>query len=92
MIKGIINDSDIIIDGLDNMRSRYNLNFMAVTLGKPYVFASAIENYGNLSSIVPGKTPCLNEFYGDFKDRELPTKRYYRCKPGYSYIDSFFGS
>jgi Dinucleotide-utilizing enzymes involved in molybdopterin and thiamine biosynthesis family 2 len=73
MIKGIINDSDIIIDGLDNMRARYNLNFMAVTLGKPYVFASAIENYGNLSSIVPGKTPCLNEFYGDFKDRELPT-------------------
>ncbi|MGC8600160.1 MAG: HesA/MoeB/ThiF family protein [Nitrososphaeria archaeon] len=73
VMRQIINDSDIIIDGLDNMRARYNLNLLAVTLGKPYVFASAIENYGNLSSIVPGKTPCLNEFYGDFKDRELPT-------------------
>jgi molybdopterin/thiamine biosynthesis adenylyltransferase len=73
MMKQIINDSDIVIDGLDNMLARYNLNILVVTLGKPYVFASAIENYGNLSSIVPGKTPCLNEFYGDFKDRELPT-------------------
>ncbi len=73
LMKDVIESSDIIVDGLDNMRARFNVNLLAVSLKRPYVFASAIENYGNISTIVPGKTPCLNEFYGEFKDRELPT-------------------
>ncbi len=73
LMKEIIKSSDVIVDGLDNMRARFNVNLLAVALKKPYVFASAIENYGNLSTIIPTQTPCLNEFYGEFKDRELPT-------------------
>ncbi|MDP8022940.1 MAG: HesA/MoeB/ThiF family protein [Conexivisphaerales archaeon] len=73
LMKDVIDRTDVIVDGLDNMRARFNVNLLAVTLKRPYVFASAIENYGNLSTVIPGKTPCLNEFYGEFRDRELPT-------------------
>ena len=72
-LERIISKVDAVADGLDNMRARYNLNLAAVKHKKPYVFASAIENYGNISTIVPGETPCLNEFYSGFDEEGLPT-------------------
>ncbi|MGC9208346.1 MAG: HesA/MoeB/ThiF family protein [Nitrososphaeria archaeon] len=72
-LERIISRVDVVADGLDNMRARYNLNLAAVKHNKPYVFASAIENYGNISTIVPGETPCLNEFYSGFNEEGLPT-------------------
>jgi len=68
----LVKRSDVIIDGLDNMGSRYTLNSLAVKNKKPYVFAAAIELYGNISTIIPGITPCLEEFYGGLNDSELP--------------------
>jgi len=62
----------VIADGLDSMPPRYYLNRLAVKLRKPYVFASAIETYGNVSTILPGTTPCLEEFYGGLYDVDLP--------------------
>lgn len=72
MAIGAIRKATAIVDGLDNMPPRYYLNRLAVKWKKPYVFASAIETYGNVSTIVPGVTPCLEEFYGGLYDADLP--------------------
>ncbi len=69
----IISDVDLVLDGLDSMRARYILNRAVVRLRKPYVFASAIEMYGNVSTIIPYDTPCLECFYGGLEDAGLPT-------------------
>ncbi len=70
-MEALVRQADIVLDGLDNMKARYALNYLSVRLGKPYVFTAAISEYGNASAIIPGSTPCLEEFYGGIDDSKL---------------------
>ncbi len=63
---------DVVVDGLDSMAARYAINRACVKLGVPYVFGAAITTTGNLSTIVPGETACLECFYGNLDDKKLP--------------------
>ncbi len=69
----ILEDINVVIDGLDSMEPRYILNKACHKLGIPYVFGAAIETYGNVSTIIPGKTACLECFYGNIIDETLPS-------------------
>ncbi len=69
VLKGV----DVVIDGLDNMNTRYSVNRICAKLGIPYVFGSAISTYGNASTIVPHETACLECFYGKLDDSFLPS-------------------
>ena len=71
-VEDIIKDMDVVIDGLDRMAPRYAVNRACVKLGVPYVFGAAITTIGNVSTIVPGETPCLECFYGNLVDDMLP--------------------
>ncbi|MEF8726218.1 MAG: HesA/MoeB/ThiF family protein [Candidatus Bipolaricaulota bacterium] len=52
-------ESDLIIGTLDNFRSRYLVNDYAVEEGIPYIHG-AVEGFkGQLTTIIPGQTPCL---------------------------------
>ncbi|MCP8317555.1 MAG: HesA/MoeB/ThiF family protein, partial [archaeon] len=68
MIKGM----NVIVDGLDAIEPRYALNWACVKHKIPYVFGAAIEAYGNVSTIIPGETPCLECFIGGLKNEMLP--------------------
>jgi len=50
---------DLVVDGLDNWRTRFIVNKVCVELGKPFIHAGVHEVYGQLLVIVPGKGPCL---------------------------------
>lgn len=69
----IIRDMDVVVDGLDHMTPRYALNRACQKIGVPYVFGGVITLYGNVSTIIPGKTPCLECFQGNLNDEALPT-------------------
>ncbi len=69
----ILNGVDVVVDGLDNMNTRYAINRACVKMGIPYVFGSAISTFGNASTIVPHETACLECFYGKLNDRLLPS-------------------
>ncbi len=69
MVSGI----DLVVDGLDNMRTRYAVNRACVKQGIPYVFGAAVSTFGNVSTIIPHKTACLECFYGNLDDRVLPS-------------------
>jgi molybdopterin/thiamine biosynthesis adenylyltransferase len=56
----VVTGMDVVLDGLDSIKSRKHLNRACVELRIPYVFGAAIEMFGNASTIVPGETPCLN--------------------------------
>ena len=51
--------AQVIIDGLDNLESRYLLNDIAVKLGVPYVYGAAVSTHGMCAVVRPGLTPCL---------------------------------
>lgn len=69
---GQLEGVDVVLDGLDAMGPRYMLNRAAQRRGVPYVFSSAVEMFGNVSTILPGRTPCLECFYGGLEDDALP--------------------
>lgn len=57
--EGLLGDVDLMVDGLDNMRTRYVLNSYSVKTHKPYVYGAAIAMEGNVSVFHPPETPCL---------------------------------
>ena len=64
---------DLVVDGLDNMFTRYLLNRTCVKLGVPYVFGAAIGMEGNLSVFAPPETGCLECLMPNLSDADLLT-------------------
>jgi adenylyltransferase/sulfurtransferase len=58
-VERLLSGMDCVVDGLDNMRTRYLVNRTCVKLGVPYVFGAAIGLEGNLSVFASPETPCL---------------------------------
>jgi molybdopterin-synthase adenylyltransferase len=69
LLKGV----DCVVDGLDNMLTRYLVNRACVKLSIPYVFGAAIGIEGNLSVFAPPKTGCLECLMPNLSDSELLT-------------------
>ena len=63
---------DVVIDGLDRPEPRYIVNRTCNRLNIPYVFGAAIEAFGNVSTLLPGQTFCLECFMPGLKDEDLP--------------------
>ncbi len=65
----ILRDVDVVVDALDNWLSRQILNEAIVRLRKPLVHGAVNGWHGQVSTIIPGKTPCLYELV---QARSLP--------------------
>jgi adenylyltransferase/sulfurtransferase len=61
----MINESDLILDCLDNFASRLFLNSVSHKNRIPMVHAGVSGYYGQLTFIIPGSTPCLNCFISE---------------------------
>jgi adenylyltransferase/sulfurtransferase len=72
-VDDMVCDVDCVVDGLDNMKTRYLLNRACVRNRIPYVFGAAIGVEGNLSVFSPPETPCLECVLPNLDDRHLPT-------------------
>jgi molybdopterin/thiamine biosynthesis adenylyltransferase len=55
----LLPEVDLVIDGLDNWESRIILDKAAWKHKKPFIHAGVYGFYGQLTVLVPGKTPCL---------------------------------
>ena len=51
--------ADLIIDAMDNYPTRYLLNRAAIAHNIPFIHASVRGLEGRITTIIPGKTPCL---------------------------------
>ncbi|MGQ9543031.1 MAG: HesA/MoeB/ThiF family protein [Candidatus Bathyarchaeia archaeon] len=71
-VDSIIAGVDVVLDGLDSMETRYLVNRACLNLRVPYVFAGVIRTIANASTIIPGKTPCLECLFPGFVDSSLP--------------------
>jgi molybdopterin/thiamine biosynthesis adenylyltransferase len=59
IIDGYVKSVDVVVDALDNWETRFILDKACWRLGKPLVHAGVGEFYGQVTTIIPGKTPCL---------------------------------
>ena len=56
---------DLIVDGMDNLPARYLLNRAAICCNIP-LFHGAVHGFeGKVTTVIPGRTPCLNCLYRD---------------------------
>jgi molybdopterin/thiamine biosynthesis adenylyltransferase len=55
----ILGKSDIIVDCLDNFPARRQINEYAVKSRKTLVHAGVVGYHGQVTVVIPGKTPCL---------------------------------
>ena len=55
----LIGDSTVILDGTDNLETRKLLNRVSVEKGVPFVFGGVEGLDGMVSTLVPGRSPCL---------------------------------
>lgn len=58
-VNELVADCDIIVDALDNYPTRHLLNQFAFEKNIPLVHGAVEEFYGQVTTIIPGKTNCL---------------------------------
>ncbi len=72
-VERLISGVDCVVDGLDNMVTRYFVNRACVKLKVTYVFGAAIGIEGNLSVFSPPETGCLECLMPNLSDNDLMT-------------------
>jgi len=70
-VEKLLSGTSCVVDGLDNMRTRYLVNRACAKLRIPYVFGAAIGMEGNLSVFAPPETPCLECVFPNLEDSSL---------------------
>ncbi len=58
-IMELCRDADLLLDGTDNVETRFLLNDLAVKLALPWVYGACIGVEGRVMAVVPHQTPCL---------------------------------
>jgi adenylyltransferase/sulfurtransferase len=64
----IVKGSDVVIDGLDNFKTRFVLNAACVRNRVPFIHSGVNGLLGTITTIIPGKTPCLLCIYAAMPD------------------------
>jgi adenylyltransferase/sulfurtransferase len=72
-VSAALTGSDCVVDGLDNMETRYVINRFCTEKQIPLIFGGAIGMEGNVATLKVPETPCLECFLPDLVDTELPT-------------------
>ncbi|MCP4606939.1 MAG: thiazole biosynthesis adenylyltransferase ThiF [Proteobacteria bacterium] len=58
-VEKLITDIDVVVDGTDNVETRYVVNDACIKHNKPWVYGGAVGTAGMTMSIVPQVGPCL---------------------------------
>ena len=78
---GLIEGSDLVVDGLDNLETRFALNRACIATRIPMIYAAVADFTGYLSFLKPPDTPCLECFIGSTPPPVEPAIP--GCTPGF---------
>ena len=62
-IHELVTGYDLIVDAMDNFSTRYILNKVAISKNIPFFHGAVCGFEGRVTTIIPGKTPCLKCIY-----------------------------
>lgn len=57
-IEDLVEPADLVMDGTDNLETRFLVNDACVKLGKPWIYSGAVAATGMSMTILPGETAC----------------------------------
>jgi molybdopterin/thiamine biosynthesis adenylyltransferase len=58
-VQDFIRDSTVVVDAMDNWRTRFVINKACVEEDVPFVHAGVFGLFGQIMTVIPGKGPCL---------------------------------
>ena len=61
-VRGILRGADVVVDGTDNLETRFLINEAAIESNIPFVYGGAIATYGMAFAIRPPVTACFRCF------------------------------
>ena len=61
----IIAPYDVIVDGSDNLAAKLALNDACAAAGKPWVMGGVLRFFGQMMTILPGRSACLRCLVGE---------------------------
>lgn len=64
-IRELLAQSDLVLDGTDNMETRYLINDFCVSEDLPWIYAGVVGGAGLVLGIRPGKGACLRCLFPD---------------------------
>jgi len=67
----IIKGATLVIDGMDNFSTRFIINKACVAEGIPFIHGGVHGLFGEVTTIIPGRTPCLACIFPEVLHGEL---------------------
>lgn len=67
----IIRGANLVIDGMDNFKARFILNKACVVEGIPFIHGGVHGLFGEVTTILPGRTPCLACIFPEVPQRKV---------------------
>jgi molybdopterin-synthase adenylyltransferase len=64
-IEKLIEDVDLVLDGTDNLETRFLMNEACHKHHLPWIYGGALISYGMTMNIIPGETPCMRCIYAN---------------------------
>jgi adenylyltransferase/sulfurtransferase len=64
-VRALCAGADVVLDGTDNLPTRYLLNDHAVATGVPWIYAGVVGAEGLVLAVLPGRGPCLRCLFPD---------------------------
>lgn len=58
-VEQLIRGADVILDGTDNLETRFLINDAALKTKMPWIYGGALGSHGMTMTVIPGLTPCL---------------------------------
>lgn len=62
-VSRLMSDCTLVLDGTDNLETRFTVNSFVVKKGIPFIHGAVNGFEGRVTTIIPGKTPCLGCIY-----------------------------
>lgn len=62
-IEDLIRGATLVMDGTDNMETRFIVNDACVKHNIPWIYTGAVSSYGMSQTIIPGETACFRCLY-----------------------------
>lgn len=69
-VRDIIKGVNVVIDGMDNFETRFIINSGCVVEGIPFIHGGIYGFLGEITTIIPGETPCLTCIFPTVPKRE----------------------
>ena len=70
-VRDLVGDADLIVDAMDNFPTRYLLNREALRSGVPLIHGAIRGFSGQATTIVPGRTACLECIFPEAPPAEV---------------------